>query len=211
MNSDKQIDPVVVLSAVDPRLHESLVAWIKFGTVFIVYRIGSYLLFDAGRTDKPLFDMEMIRLVVFVLIGFTLYYLLVKPYVPFPEHDLILRNTINDTLMFSTVLIVTQFLESYMNNTPFLTEQWVKNSSLILLSFIIYNVFVSPFIPRKNIPLKDLPMVNNLAKYGFFMIILRILEGKSLLDVKWIASVVLVLIGFLAYFYGTQKIVRISY
>lgn len=202
----------ITLNTIDPRLRNTLEVWLKFGTVFLVYRIGTYLIFDFGRNDRRLFDIKTVQLVVFILIGFTLYYLLVKPYVPVPgfEH-IMMRNIMNDVLMFGTVILVTHFLESYMDNTPYFTERWIKNSSMVLLAFIIYDVLINPLIPKDNMPLKNIPMIDDISKYGFFLIILRILEGKNLLDVRWIVSVIVICSGFVIYYKGTKKLINVEY
>lgn len=202
----------VQLNTIDPRLRNTLEVWLKFGTVFLVYRIGKYLIFDVGRNSNPLFDIKTVQLVIFILIGFTLYYLLIKPYVPIPGFDnIIMRNVVNDVLMFGTVIVVTHFLDSYMTNSPYFTERWIKSSTIILLSFIIYDVMINPVIPKDCVSLRNIPMMDTVTKYGFFLIVLRLLEGKDMFDIQWITSVILVCLGFIVYFKGTKKLITVVY
>ena len=197
------------INKLDPRVRDVLDAWLKYGTVFLIFRICSFYFFDKNKNEK-IFDVESLKLVISLLIGFTIYYLLVKPYIPVNLQHPILRNVANDTLMFGTVILSSHVIETYISNEePFFRECWIKNAGLILLAFAAYRVVINPFIPYPHISYTARPVVDDLSQFGSFLIIFRLLQGKNLADQKWIASVLFALLGFTGYHFITRKIVNI--
>jgi hypothetical protein len=210
INSPMYIPPVAEespkpnwLQSMSPRVRESLEAWLKFGTVFVIYRMSMYYLVDRDSTDNELVDKMSVQLAVFILLGFTFYYMLVKPYIPVNIEHPILKNITNDTLMFGTVLVSSHALESFMSGDEFFDKEWGKNSVLILLAFACYRVFVNPFIPFDKMPKNISPMVSDWTQYGTFLLAFRLLRGKDI-NQKWILSVLFVLLGFTGYHIGTK-------
>ena len=105
--------PALTFQSMGSRTKEVLDAWLKYGTVFLIYRLCTYYFFETSP-DARLFDAESLRLVLFILLGFTLYYLLVKPYIPVNLQHPIFKNIANDTLMFGTVLVSMHLFESFV-------------------------------------------------------------------------------------------------
>lgn len=192
----------------NPYIREALEAWLKFGTVFLIYRLCTYYFFDRNNPDAVLFDKESLYLVLFILIGFTIYYLIVKPFIPVKMEHPIFQNLTNDMLMFGTVLVSSHVMEIWMNGGSFLDENWLKTAGIIMLSFAAYDIIVYPFIPSKQMNQPN-SLVNDLLKYGIFLVLFQVLQNKSVLNQKWILSVIFVLIGFTGYHLFTKRIIHI--
>lgn len=193
----------------DP-IKDTLDAWLKFGTVFLVYRLCTYFFFDRNKKDVQLFDKESVALVLFILIGFSLYYLLVKPYIPIKFQHPVIKNLSSDMLMFGTVLVTSHVLESLMSHGDMFTGNWLKNAGIILLAFAAYDIIVYPFIPCKGMNEPHSTLVCDWAKYGAFLIIYRMFQGRSLADQQWILSVLFALLGFAGYHFITKKLINVN-
>uniref|UniRef100_A0A6C0LS30 Uncharacterized protein n=1 Tax=viral metagenome TaxID=1070528 RepID=A0A6C0LS30_9ZZZZ len=204
------IEKMLTLNTMDERMKETLDAWLKYGTVFLIYRLCTYYFFDRENENAELFDKESLRLVFFILLGFTIYYLLVKPYIPIHLQHPIINNIANDSLMFGTVLVSSHIMETFMNNGEYFNTQWLKSAGLILLSFAAYRVFINPFIPLKNMKLNNASLVSDWAQFGTFLIVLRLLENKTIFDKKWALSILFVLLGFTGYHLITKKIIIVD-
>ncbi|XWV26169.1 hypothetical protein QJ857_gp0909 [Tupanvirus soda lake] len=201
---------MITLNTMDDRIKNTLDAWLKYGTVFLVYRLCTYFFFDRDKPNTELFDKESLLLVLYILIGFTVYYMLVAPYIPVNMQHPILRNLTNDMLMFGTVLVSSHILEAWMNNGDFFNKEWLKTAGIILLSFAAYDIIVNPFIPFNTMNPRTAPIVYDWAKFGTFLIVFRLLQGRSLLDQRWILSVLFVLLGFTGYHLVTKKLVDVD-
>lgn len=190
-------------------------AWLKYGTVFLIYRLCSYLFFERNDPNAVLFDGESLRLVIFILLGFTLYYYLIQRFVNKYQSTTMMLNyptislLIRDTIMFGTVLVTTHVLESMIDNERILDNESWKTIGLILLSFAAYRVIVFPFIPQGNIPMTVRPLVNDWAQFGIFLVVLRLLKGKSL-NTNWIITILFVLLGFAGYHLFTNRIIHVN-
>lgn len=202
----KNVSP---LNSLSNPIKDTLDTWLKFGTVFLVYRLCSYFFFDQNKKDAQLFDKECIALVLFILIGFSLYYLLVKPYIPVKFQHPVIKNLTNDVLMFGTVLLSSHVFESLMSHGDMFSGDWMKNAGIIILAFAVYDIIMYPFIPCKGMTEPHLSLGCDWAKYGAFLIIYRILQGRPLADQQWILSVLFTLLGFTGYHFVTKKIINI--
>ncbi len=201
--------PILTLNTLSNPIKDTLDAWLKFGTVFLVYRLCTYFFFDRNKADAQLFDKESVSLVLFILIGFTLYYMLIKPYIPVNFQHPIVRNLTNDMLMFGTVLITSHVLDAWMSHGDMFDTEWLKNAGMILLAFAAYDIIVNPFIPYEKMKPHTASIVNDWAKYGTFLVAYRLLQGKSVMDQQWILSVLFALLGFTGYHLITKKIVGV--
>lgn len=189
----------ILSDLMDNRMKNILDVWLKYGTVFLIYRLCTYYFFDKDNPDAKFFDKESLQLVLFILIGFTVYYLLVKPYIPIELQHPILRNFGNDMLMFGTVLISSHVLESWIDQGVLFNKQWLKTAGIILMAFAAYDVIIYPFIPFDKMNLHIKPIIYDWTKYGTFLVMFRLLQGKSLINQKWILSVLFALLGFTGY------------
>lgn len=205
--SKKSLLTVNVLS--EP-IKNTLDVWLKFGTVFLVYRLCSYLFFDRNNPDATLFDKESLSLVFFILIGFTLYFMLVKPYIPVKFQHPIIKNLANDMLMFGTVLLSSHVMDSWMTDGDMFNNEWLKNAGIILLSFATYDILVHPFVKYDNNNCIDKSLLHDWLKYGIFLLAFRLLQGKSVVDQQWIISVLFALLGFTGYHLVTKRIISIE-
>lgn len=188
----------------------TLNSWLKFGTVFLIYRLCMYYFTERDCTDTELFDPASLQLVLFILLGFALYFLVVHPFIPVHLQHPILENIANDTLMFGTVLVSSHLMESYMCDESYFDAEWLKTAGLILLSFAAYRVFADPFIPFDKLNPTVRPIVQDWAQYGIFLVVFRLLRGKSILDQKWILSVLFVLLGFTGYHLITKRLIYVN-
>ena len=200
---------IINISVMNENVRNTLDALLKFGSVFLIYRFFSYYFFDRN-TNTPFFEGESLRLVILILIGFSVYYLFVHPHIPINLRNPVLNNVANDSLMFGTVLVTSHILESYMTGDEYFNQEWLTTAGIILLAFATYRVLVQPFIPLRNMNPTVVPLVSDLAQFGTFLIAFRIMQGKSLCDQKWIMSVLFVLLGFTGYHVVTKKIISVT-
>lgn len=195
------------ISNLNPIVRDNLEAWLKYGTMFFIYRIFTYFFIDGMKT--PFFQRQQLLLVIFILIGFSIYYTVINPFIPVNFRHPVIRNIGNDTLMFGTVLITTHILETFMNKGSYFNKDWFKNAFFVLIAFASYRVAVDPFIPRANMNPKTVSIINDVAQFGVFLIVYRFLEQKSIIDQKWILSVLFVLLGFTGYHVITERLIKI--
>lgn len=196
---------MITLDKININTIRTLDAWLKFGTVFLVYRLCTYFFFDYDNPNAVLFDPESIKLVIFLLLGFTIYYLFIKPLLPSNFGHPVIQNLSNDILMFGTVLISSHTLDVIFNGVKFFDKQWMKTAGIILLSFSIYDILINPFIPFDKINPSTQPLVNDWVKFGSFLVIFRLLQGKSVFDPKWILVILFTLLGFTGYNFITKR------
>lgn len=203
------VEQMINLTTMDAKMKEVLDAWLKYGTVFLIYRLCTFY-FLSDNKNEVLFDKDSIQLVLFILIGFTLYFLLVKPYIPVHLQHPILNNIANDSLMFGTVLVTSHLMDSWMSNGDYFNKEWLKSAGIILFAFASYRVLINPFIPIKNIGPAATPIVRDWAQFGTFLIALRLMQQKSVMDQKWILSVLFALLGFTGYHLITKKLITVN-
>jgi hypothetical protein len=201
----------ITLDTMSIRVKQTLDALLKYGTVFLVYRLCSYYFFDCGKSGASFFDTESSKLIIFLLIGFTIYYMFVKPYIPINLEHPIMRNLTNDMLMFGTVLVSSHILDVIFNKGDLFDKQWIKTAGIILLAFAAYDIIIYPFVPLTTANATTKPMVNDWIKFGSFLIIFQILQCKSIADTKFILSVLFVLLGFAGYNLITKKLIKIDF
>jgi hypothetical protein len=186
-----------------------LESWLKFGTVFLVYRLCTYFFFDECNT--PFFDETGVKFCIFILLGFTFYFLFVKPYLKMDIEHPIMRKVKDDTLMFGTVLVSSHVLEQVVGGTnDYFSIDWLKRCGVILLGFALYRVVIDPFIPRDIMTTKSTEIVDDWLQFGTLLIVMRLFEGKSLIDQQWILTVLFVLLGFTGYHVLTKKIITVN-
>lgn len=181
-------------------LHRSLDTILKFGTVLLIYRLCQYLFFDR-KSGREFFDKRSMLWFLFFMIGIIIYYFLVDPLIVRNIHvrNPILHNVINDTLFFGTIVTTIHALDCTMTGEPFFTREYFMSLGVVILAFATYRVVVQPFIPFEKLNPGAAVMVSQWAQFGVFLVVLRILEKKPLLDRRWILSVLIVLLGFTGY------------
>jgi hypothetical protein len=114
--------------------------WVKWSTMFIVSRLLS---------GGSLTDSKWLMSSLFVLIGFTVYYLFVGSYLQGRDltYNPKLQNTINDVLMNSTMFIISHVL----GGGSVVDQKWMKSSIESLVGFTAYNLGTSHIIDALNI------------------------------------------------------------
>jgi len=202
--------PETWLQRMDPRLRDTLEAFLKYGTVFLIFRLCSFYLMDKSSSDTTFVDKQTAKLVGFIMFGFAIYFMLVHPYIHPQFAHPIIQNVYDDTLMFGTVIIVTHLAESYMSGDKMFDMDWMRNAAYILLAFAAYRVFVNPFIPFEKMSPAVSPLVSDWAQFGTFMIAFRLLSGKSF-DQNYLLAILFVLLGFTGYRLITNKLIPLSH
>ena len=204
------VENMITLDTMSIRVKQTLDALLKYGTVFLIYRLFTYYFFDRGNPNAVLFDGKSLRLVLFILLGFTIYYMFVKPYIPVNFEHPIIKNLTNDMVMFGTVLISSHVLDVLFNGGEFFDKEWLKTAGMILLAFAIYDVIINPFIPYGKMNAIVRPIAVDWVKFGSFLIIFRLLQGRSISNPKWMLSVLFVLLGFAGYNLITKKLFKVN-
>ena len=180
---------------------DTLKTFVKFGTVFLVYRLCNYFIIE--NRSSPFLDYETVELAVLVFIGFTVYFNLVRPNVkPNIKNDII-KNIFNDTLMFGTVLLTQHSLDCYMNKGQCFNENWTKNAAMVITAFAAYRVSLDLCVTKEDSPKGD--FTRDLAQYGSFLVFYRILQGCNFNE-QWLSSLLFVLLGFSVYNTGVSRL-----
>lgn len=198
---------MITLNPSNDRVANSLNTILKFGTVYLIYRSFSYLFLDNLNSQ---FNKSEFLLIIYILIGFTIYFLYVQPYLTINFQQYIFQNMSNDILMFSTVLITTHLLEEWSGNQHFFNYHWLKKASKILLSFAIYDITLYPLIPHEYVNRESNAMIFDWIKYGSVLIIFRIIQCKSIFDLHWIMSIIFILLGFFFYYFITNQLIQVK-
>lgn len=191
---------------IDIKYYDALDTVLKFATVFIVYRVATYYLIDRDFTT-PLFIKSDSLLALSVLFGFVLYFLFISPLIQ--HNNKISSQLISDMCKFGTVLIVSHVYEQYTTNKNYFNKIWLQNAFYVLLAFAIYRVIIYPMMSNNNDP-KYRELKYDVAQYGVFLILLRLLQGGTILDGTWIASITFVLLGFAIYDTVIKKILNLE-
>lgn len=114
-------------------------------------------------------------------------------YIMIAALNLHLQDILTDVAKVGTMLVVSQLLTGNSLTDP--SWQWFFISTL--LGFTAYH------LTTRNINTKGRSlskgMLDDWAKFGTMLIVVRLLAGGSLFDTQWIYSVVAVLIGFMVY------------
>lgn len=195
------------LSSMDIRVKETLDAWLKYGTVYLIYRVLSFYFMEQNG-NAELFDAESLQIILYILIGFTIYFLVVKPYIPVNLQHPILRNIANDSLMFGTVLLSSHLLDVWMGGADMFNAEWLSTSGIILVSFAAYQVFLNPFIPTDKLSVVVKPIADDWLKFGTMLVVARVLQGRSITDENWMSSVGFILVGFAGYNLVTKQLLN---
>lgn len=178
--------------------------WLKFGTAFIVYRIG---MFYATKQQGELFDQTFLQILLFTLIGFSLYYVLVKPYITDKLEHPMMRGLTDDFLFFGGGIAVSQLLYNYVNDINVSSIEMDSIGSL-LIALAIYRIAIHPFIP--SVEMNQLAY-NDIVKFGSIIIIYQLVSTMnvgSITNQTFLISLAMVLLGFLVYHYGTRKVIN---
>jgi hypothetical protein len=191
----------------DSRTKNILDEWLKYGTVFLVCRLYSYY-FSPGKSGEKFFDNDSMVLVILILIGYTIYHLFVHPYISSKLHHPVLKNFETDMLLFGTVMVSSHIMEEWMDDGDYFNREWLKTAGTILFAFAAFDIVIYPFIPQEKLNPEIKPLVNDWMKYGIFLIIFRLLQGKTITNTKWILSVLFVLVGFTGYHLITKRLIN---
>ncbi len=178
--------------------------WLKFGTAFIVYRIG---MFYATKQQGELFDQTFLQILLFTLIGFSLYYVMVKPFVTDKIEHPMMRGLTDDFLFFGGGIAVSQLLYNYVNDIDSSAIEMESIGSL-LVALAIYRIAIHPFVP--SVGMNQLAY-NDIVKFGSILIIYQLvstMDVGSITNTNFLISLAMVLLGFLAYHYGTKKLIN---
>lgn len=185
-------------------LKNTIETFLKFGTVFLVYRTCNYYLVEDRKT--AFFDYQTTELAILVMIGFALYFNLVQPLVPVNARNEIIKNIMNDTLMFGTVLVSQHSLDCYLNSGSCFNSEWAKNAAMVIAAFAAYRVSLDLCVTKEPGPKGDL--TRDLAQFGSFLVFYRILQGCNFNE-QWLTSVLFVLLGFSIYHGGVRRLLSV--
>jgi len=197
---------MVILTTSSNKMHEALESVLKFGTVFLTYRVLQH--YTNEDPDVPLFDTETLVYAILILLGFVLYYLLIAPLLPTNYQYPVIGQIINDTLMFGTALLLSNVVGSWIMGTEMFSTQWMKTSLYILLGLATYRVLIEPFIPQ-NLNPNIQPMINDWALYGTAFVITMLLSGTGV-NGTLVMSTLFVLIGFAGYDLIVKNIINVQ-
>jgi len=199
-------EQMITLTTSSNKMHTALESVLKFGTVFLVYRVLDHYLNEDD--DTPLFDTNTLITAILILVGFVLYYLLIAPLLPASYATPLIGKIVNDTLMFGTALIFSNVVGSYITGQEMFSSEWMKTTLFILLGLAAYRIIIEPFIPQNLNPANQ-PMINDWALYGTTFIIVMLLSGTGV-NTQLLLSTLFVLIGFAGYHLIVKKIINVQ-
>jgi hypothetical protein len=200
----------IELKTMDNTMKDVLDTWLKFGTVFLIYQLGVHYFID--KNNREIFDARSMQLGLFVLIGFTLYFLLVKPFLSDLFAHPILKNITNDVLFYGSGLVVSNLLISTVDKKPIFEKEWATGSLYILFGFIVYRILTFRFVPQNlddNIKLAT----NDVVQFGTMLVIVRLFQTRSLeglTDTNWLLSLLFALSGFVAYDVVIRRLILVD-
>lgn len=179
--------------------------WLKFGTAFIVYRIGMF--YTTNQTGE-VFDETFLEILLFTLIGFSLYYVLVKPFITDKIEHPLMRGVTHDFLFLGGGIFVAQFLYDYVNERT-MTNKEMEMIGYLLVSVAVYRILVQPFVPIVGDGRQQLAM-SDIVKYGSILIVYQLVSTMDVMSITnstWLMSLGFAMLGFLVYHYGTSKLI----
>jgi hypothetical protein len=184
--------------------------WLKFGTMMAIERVMSYYLVGI-KNATSVFDKSWLLTTVFTLLGFSLYFILVRHVIPNKFGNVMVRNVLDDLLLNGTMLAASHVMVTYLgggDSDGLFNKEWIMTTGFILLGFTVYNAGTSQILPQDKLNETTKPLVNDWAKFATMLTVVRVLRGKSLLNKKWVLGVLFTLIGFTAYHLITKKAIK---
>ena len=206
MVSNLKEDLTLVTSS--SNMQQGLEAFLKFGTVFLVYRVLNHYINE--DPDVELFDSNTLIMAILILVGFVLYYLLIVPLLPTEYASPVMGKIVNDILMWGTALIFSSVVGSYITGSEMFSSQWMKTTMFILLGLVIYRVLLEPLMPVSIVAAQSgsQAMLSDWALYGSVYIITMLLNGSGV-NTQLVLGTLFVLIGFAAYYLVVDKVLNI--
>jgi hypothetical protein len=206
---EKEIENMMELEIENSIFKNVMNAWLKFGTAMLIYRLGTYCMVD--KCQGPLFDKNQVLAALFILLGFTLYFLLIDPFLPKESKHPILLDLMDDMLMFGTVMVAARGFETLIfKGGNFYDNNWGSSLVYVLIGFAIYRVIVYPFIPDKAISHQIRPITEDWLQFGVAYAVITALGcGASGFNLQWVAKLVALLLGFTGYHLITKHLVKV--
>jgi len=123
------------------------------------------------------------------------------------NHEMALNNFIK----FGVVLIIVRL--ALTRNIGSLTDStWLKQTSIILGGFALYDIVVAKIVEKINIPLNAnyVVVINDVIKFGTMFATLKWFSDGNLKDPEWLKEVGAALAGLAIYHFISQNVIKFS-
>lgn len=159
--------------------------WLLFGTMHLVSRA-----LTVQQSGDDFFDINCAQQILFLLLGMTTYFIVVKQFLPITSQNKVVQSVINDILMFGTAFVVVRVL----SNESLTDSEWLKACATMLGGLVTYDLVVHRFIPDTRYS----STMHTLAKYGSMFVVSQALLA-SISDSNWQLCTLYSLTGFATY------------
>jgi len=178
-----------------------------------ILKIGAMILMARLVSKQSLQDKEWISVSLYILLGFAVYHILVRHIVnPHNYVDMTaIRYAVDDFIKFGIVLIVVR-LAITRNIGSLMDPTWLKQTSVILGGFALYDIIVAKIVEKVNIPLNAnyLVVISDVLKFGTMFATLKWFSDGNLKDPEWLKEVGAALAGLAIYHFITQNVIKFS-
>jgi len=148
-------------------------------------------------------NFQNIKSIFLTLLGFITFHILVEKIVNVKNLNPQARITLEDTLKFATMLIVSKF---FINKEKIKTANFLLSGVHLLLGFFVYNTLILKNYTYKLIKpdmnLNKILAINDISKFGFVLIFAGILDSlmnKESIDFEYLRLTVGYVTGLVIY------------
>jgi len=178
-----------------------------------ILKIGAMILMARLVGKQSLRDKEWISVSLYILLGFAVYHILIRHIIN--PHDYVdmsaIRYAVDDFIKFGVVLIIVRL--ALTRNIGSLTDStWLKQTSIILGGFALYDIVVAKIVEKINIPLNAnyIVVINDVIKFGTMFATLKWFSDGNLKDPEWLKEVGAALAGLAIYHFISQNVIKFS-
>lgn len=144
-----------------------------------------------GGGFEAVFSKDFLSATLFLILGYTIYDLVVKKMTQFSPNNQVVQSIIDDGIKFTLGYAVLQLLSGRKFD-----EEWIKMTVFMVAGFGVYDGLLYKVVPKDS-NYKNL--LNTLLKVSTMLLVQRLLMGGSITDEKWIKNILYILGGFAIY------------
>lgn len=181
--------------------------WLKWGTMFLVARVLVYYVVG-HRAGENLFTGSWALNVIFTLLGFALYFMFVRQVLPNKFSGETASDIFDDWVKFGTMLFTVHILTVVCFGGGMFNYDWIINTLFILGGFTAYRIGTKYLEPQGLGEIAQ-PVVDDVFLFGTMLLVVQLLQQKSLVDMPWLLSSIYMLVGFSVYQIFTRPVAEI--
>jgi len=203
-------EDMLTLNTMDSTLKNILNDWLKYGCALLTYQAGiRYFIIKQG----PFVDSATLRLAVYLLLGFTIYHLVVAPYLHISLTHPILREAAGDVVYFGTALVSAKAISALFSEGGFINNMkdtnWLYQTGALLTGLLVYRLLAFPFIPQDLVPQPYRPAMNDTFQFATMLIVSNALNNNAW-DKNFVIQLISLLLGFNVYHLAVKKLITVN-